>query len=232
MIDLERFSVFAGSFEQDLSPELEQIRESAREQGIPIIRREMQSFLRFLLCVSKPRRILEIGTGTGFSSLFMRACLLKQMGQDCDRYICIDTIEISAENARQARDHIDRLGARDMINLIEADAGTVLPQMEGPYDFVFLDGPKGQYEQYLPLLIERMAKGALLVADNVLKNGEILDSRYAVPRRQRTIHARMHTYLYEVTHNPKLVSSIIPLGDGVSLSVRLQEPDLAGDING
>ena len=213
MIDLERFSVFADSLEPDLDPELEKIREEAQQDGIPIIRREMQGFLRFLLHVSGPARILEIGSGTGFSALFM----LRSMP---DRDVLIDTVEHDPVNAEKARKNIRRMHAQERVRLIEADAAQALDALKGPYDFIFLDGPKGQYASYLPRLGELLDEGGILAADNVLTEGEIMESRYAVQRRQRTIHARMHDYLYQVTHSDMFVSSVISLGDGVCVSVK------------
>lgn len=221
MISTERFAVFASSFDEDLSPELEQIRTQASKKEIPIIRREMQAFLRFLLHVCHPSRILEIGTGTGFSSLFMLSCL-PQTGA------VIDTIEYSEQNACEAEKNIRRLGAQGRINLIRGDAGSVIPKLEQTYGLIFLDGPKGQYSRYLDDLVRLLEPGGILAADNVLKGGEIMDSRYAAARRQRTIHARMHDYLYRATHDGRLVSSIIPLGDGVCVSVR--QPDRASGL--
>ena len=213
MIDPCRFPVFAASFDSDLSPVLETIRREAEEEGIPVIRREMQEFLRFLLHVCRPDRILEIGSGTGFSSLFMASCL-------GETEAVIDTVEYSAVNAEAARANISRMNEGKRIRLIEADAGEVIPEMDDPYDFIFLDGPKGQYEAYLSDLIRLLNPGGILAADNVLKDGEIMESRYALPRRQRTIHSRMHDYLYAAMHDERLTSSIIPLGDGVCVSVR------------
>ena len=166
MIDRERLTIFASSFERDLSPELEDMRGEAIGQGVPVIRREMQSLLRFLLCVSRPCRILEIGSGTGFSSLFMRACLLEDAGMS-PAGIRIDTIEMSAERAHKAEAAIDSFKAQGQISLINADAALILPDLKGPYQFIFLDGPKGQYADYLPLLKKLLSSGGILAADNI-----------------------------------------------------------------
>ncbi len=229
MIDLDRFTIFARSFEQDLPAHLEELRSEAISQGIPIIRREMQGLLRFLLCVSRPQNVLEIGSGIGFSALFMRACLEEYQSQASD--FQISTIEISHVHAEQTRRNIVRFGAQKSIHVIEADAAQVLNEVSGPFQFVFLDGPKGQYAEYLPVIIDKLDAGGILVADNILKEGEIMESRFAVARRQRTIHARMHAFVYAVTHEPRLVSCILPIGDGVSVSVKRSRKLERNDIN-
>ena len=213
----DRFSVFAESFESDLSPALEQLRLKAEGEGIPIIRREMQGFLRFLLHVRRPSKVLEIGSGVGFSALFMLSCL-EEIMEFSD--IHIDSIEINPDHVREATEHVSRFDADQTINLIEGDAHEVLNQLNGPYDFIFLDGPKAQYPLYLPRLIDLMNPGDILVADNILKEGEIIESKYAVERRQRTIHMRMRAFLSQAMHDERLTSTILSVGDGVCVSVR------------
>ena len=213
----DRFSVFSESFEPDLSPELEQLRLKAEREGIPIIRREMQGFLRFLLHVCKPSKILEIGSGIGFSALFMYSCLEELKDTES---IHIDSIEINPDHVREAAEHVSLFDADEYINLIQGDACEVLDQLDGLYDFIFLDGPKAQYPLYLLKLIELLNQGGMLVADNILKEGEIFESKYAVERRQRTIHMRMREFLNLATHEERLTSTILSVGDGVCVSVR------------
>lgn len=213
----DRFSVFAQSFEPDLSVELEKLRLEAEREGIPIIRREMQGFLRFLLHVRKPSRVLEIGSGIGFSALFMFSCLGEIMELSD---IHIDSIEIDPEHVRKATEHVSRFDADKNIKLIEGDAHEELDQLIAPYDFIFLDGPKAQYPLYLPRLIDLLNPGDMLVADNILKEGEIIESKYAVERRQRTIHMRMREFLNQVMHDERLTSTVLSVGDGVCVSVR------------
>ena len=213
----DRFSVFAESFEPDLSPKLEKLRLDAEREKIPIIRREMQGFLRFLLHVRKPSRVLEIGSGIGFSALFMLSCL-EEIMELSD--IHIDSIEINPDHVREATEHVSRFDADKSINLIEGDACEELDQLIAPYDFIFLDGPKAQYPLYLPKLIDLLNPGDMLVADNVLKEGEIIESKYAVERRQRTIHMRMREFLNQAMHDERLTSTVLSVGDGVCVSVR------------
>lgn len=212
MIVDERIVTFINSLDTENSEILEAIEQEALADGVPIIRREMQSFLKVLLLLQKPMRILEVGTAVGFSALLMS----EYVPEGCK----ITTIENYEKRIPAARENFRRAGKEKMITLIEGDAAEVLAGLEGPYDFVFMDAAKGQYIHYLPDVLRILAEGGCLVSDNVMQDGEIFESRFAVERRSRTIHARMREYLYELKHNDMLTTSIIPLGDGVALSVK------------
>lgn len=105
---------------------------------------------------------------------------------------------------------------------MEGDALEALKDLEGPYDFIFMDAAKGQYIHFLPDILRLMPIGGLLVSDNILQDGDILESRYAVTRRNRTIHGRMREYLYTIKHHDQLRTDILPIGDGVTVSVRMK----------
>ena len=114
--------------------------------------------------------------------------------------------------------------------LIPGDASEVLKVLSGPYDFIFMDAAKGQYIHYLPDVMRLLASGGTLVSDNVMQDGDVIQSRFAVERRNRTIHARMREYLYELKHSDSLVTAVIPLGDGVAVSVKQDaKPRETGD---
>lgn len=212
MIVDERIVTFIHSLDTKNSSLLEEIEQEARLAEVPIIRREMQSFLKVLLMIQKPLKILEVGTAVGFSALLMSEYAPK----DCR----ITTIENYEKRIPIARENFRRAGKEDVITLIEGDAAEVLKTLEGTYDFVFMDAAKGQYIHYLPDVMRLLAPGGVLVSDNVMQDGDVIESRFAVERRNRTIHARMREYLYELKHNEALETSIIPLGDGVAVSVR------------
>lgn len=212
MIVDERIVTFINSLDTKNSSLLEEIEQEARLADVPIIRREMQSFLKVLLMIQKPLKILEVGTAVGFSALLMSEYAPK----DCR----ITTIENYEKRIPIARENFRRAGKEDVITLIEGDAAEVLKTLEGTYDFVFMDAAKGQYIHYLPDVMRLLAPGGVLVSDNVMQDGDVIESRFAVERRNRTIHARMREYLYELKHNEALETSIIPLGDGVAVSVR------------
>lgn len=212
MIVDERIVTFINSLDTKNSSLLEEIEQEARLADVPIIRREMQSFLKVLLMIQKPLKILEVGTAVGFSALLMS----EHAPEDCR----ITTIENYEKRIPIARANFRRAGKEDVITLIEGDAAEVLKTLEGTYDFVFMDAAKGQYIHYLPDVMRLLAPGGVLVSDNVMQDGDVIESRFAVERRNRTIHARMREYLYELKHNEALETSIIPLGDGVAVSVR------------
>ena len=175
----------------------------------------MQSLISFLLEMKKPNAVLEIGTAVGFSSMFMS----EYVPEDT----IIDTIEKVPIRIKCAKENFERYGKNDRITLYEGDAVDVLKKLaaEGrKYDFIFMDAAKGQYIHYFPEVMRLLAKGGCLVSDNVMQDGDIIESRFAVERRNRTIHARMREYLYELKHNEELVTSIIPLGDGVTVSIK------------
>ena len=212
MIVDERIITFINSLDTKNSEILEDIEREALADNVPIIRREMQSFLKVLLMVKKPMRVLEVGTAVGFSALLMSG-YLPEGGH-------ITTIENYEKRIPIARENFRRAGKEDKITLIEGDATEVLAEMEGTFDFIFMDAAKGQYIHYLPNVLRLLSDGGCLVSDNVMQDGDIIESRFAVERRDRTIHARMREYLYELKHREDLVTSIIPLGDGVAVSIK------------
>ena len=212
MVVDERIVTFINSLDTQNSDILESIEKEALDTYVPIIRKEMQSFLKVLLKMQKPMSILEVGTAVGFSALLM-SDYMPEGGH-------ITTIENYDKRIPIARNNFKRAGKEDVITLIEGDANIVMKDLEGEFDFIFMDAAKGQYINYFPHVMRLLKKGGLLVSDNVLQDGDIIESRYAVERRNRTIHARMREYLYELKHNEELITSIIPLGDGVALSFK------------
>ena len=212
MIVDERMVTYIRSLEVPESAVIEAIEQEALRDRVPIIRKEMQSFLKVLLMIKRPMRILEVGAAVGFSSILMSE-YMPEGGH-------ITTIENYEKRIPIARENFRRAGKADRITLIEGDAAEVLTELTGEYDFIFMDAAKGQYIHYFPEVMRLLAKGGCLVSDNVMQDGDIIESRFAVERRNRTIHARMREYLYELKHNEELVTSIIPLGDGVTVSIK------------
>lgn len=212
MITDERIVTFINSLDTENSEILEAIEREARASDVPIIRREMQSFLKVLISLQKPASILEVGTAVGFSALLMS----EYAPAGCR----ITTIENYEKRIPIARENFIRAGKEEQITLIEGDAAKVLAQLGGGFDFIFMDAAKGQYIHYLPDVMRLLSEGGCLVSDNVMQDGDVIESRFAVERRNRTIHARMREYLYELKHREDLVTSILPLGDGVAVSVK------------
>ena len=208
----ERIAVYLRSLESPENPLLEEIEQEALASYVPIIRKETQSFLKTLLTMLRPARVLEVGTAVGFSALLMSEYLPEGAH--------ITTIEKYEKRIPIARQNFRRAGKEEQITLIEGDAMEVLRSLDGPFDFVFMDAAKGQYPHYLPEVLRLLTPGGVLMSDNVLQDGSLIESRFAVERRDRTIHSRMREYLYELKHREDLMTSILPLGDGVALTVK------------
>ena len=212
MIVDERLVTYINSLDAGNTAMLDQIEREATADYVPIIRKEMQSFLKFLLAMKKPARILEVGTAVGFSAILMA---------EYDPVPCqITTIENYEKRIPIARENFKRAGKEAQIALLEGDAAEVLKTLEDPYDFIFMDAAKGQYIHFLPEILRLVAKDGVLVSDNVLQDGDVIESRFAVTRRNRTIHKRMREYLYTLTHSEELVTAVLPVGDGITLSTR------------
>ena len=211
MIIGERLTCYIDSLDRGNTPFLDEIEKYALAHQIPVVRKSMQSLLKFLLAARNPERILEIGTAIGFSALLM--C---EYGPENSR---ITTIEKDGNRIALARENFRRAGKEAKITLLEGDAAEILQNLEGPYPMIFMDAAKGQYIHFLPDILRLMGPGSLLVSDNVLQDGDVIQSRFAVTRRNRTIHARMREYLYELKHRPELETVVLPVGDGVALSV-------------
>ena len=203
---------YINSLDRGNTPFLEELEQTALRDRVPVIRREMQSFIKTFLAMNQPGRILEVGTAIGFSTLLM--C---EYGRED---LQIVTIENYDKRIPIARENFRRAGREDQITLLEGDAGELLKTLEGPFDMIFMDAAKGQYIHWLPDIRRLMAKGSVLISDNVLQEGDIIESHYLVDRRKRTIYKRMREYLYELKHDPSFVTSILPLGDGVTVSVK------------
>lgn len=213
MIVDERCVSFINSLDPGNPDYLNEIELNARKTNVPIIRTEMQSFLKLLLSIKKPLRILEVGTAIGFSALLMSEYAPKEC--------MVTTIEKYEKRIPIAQGNFEKAGKLNQITLLTGDATDILKTLKEPYDFIFMDAAKGQYIHFLPDILRLLNQGGILVSDNVLQDGDIIESRYAVTRRNRTIHARMRDYLYELKHMDNLITSILPVGDGVTVSVKI-----------
>lgn len=215
MIIDERLFTFINSFDKGNSQFLDELEQEAKRDYVPIIRKDMQNLLRFLLRLKRPLKILEVGTAVGFSALLMA----ENTTEDCQ----ITTIENYEKRIPIARENFKKAGMEKRITLLEGDATEILKELNGTYDFIFMDAAKGQYLNFLPDLLRLLSQDGMLVSDNVLQDGDLMESRYAVTRRNRTIHSRMRDYLYELKNNPLLETVILPVGDGVTVSIRMDE---------
>lgn len=214
----ERVLVFMESLYEDSTPFLRAQEEKALREGIPIIRPQTQRLIRFLLALRQPAKLLEIGTATGFSALYMlhyapASATLLSMERDETRW-------------REAKDNLHaavvagELDREERCSLELGDAAVLLPALKGTFDFIFLDAAKGQYLHFLPALVRLLTPGGILLSDNIFQDGEILESRYAVRRRDRTIHRRMRDYLFALTHSDQLETLLLQEGDGAAVSLK------------
>lgn len=210
MVVDERLVTYINSLDRGNTEILDTIEREALDSYVPIIRKEMQSFLKLLLAMQKPKRILEVGTAVGFSAILMA---------EYNPYPCeIVTIENYEKRIPIARENFVRAGKENQITLIEGDATVVLKALEEPFDMIFMDAAKGQYINFMPDILRLLKKDGVLVSDNVLQDGDIIESHFVVTRRNRTIHKRMREYLYELTHRDDLVTAVLPIGDGITVS--------------
>lgn len=215
MIDSERTEAYIDSLDTGNTEFLNALEEEALKTNVPIIRRPTQSLIRFLLTMNKPASILEVGTAIGFSAILM--------AQYSEENAHITTIEKYEKRIPIAKENFEKSGFKDKITFLEGDASDILKELAEKgetYDMIFMDAAKGQYMNFLPMVKKMMKPGSLLVSDNVLQDGDIIESRFAVTRRNRTIHSRMREYLFALTHDDELVTDILPVGDGMALSVR------------
>lgn len=212
MIVEERLNTYINSLDCGKPVFLMELEEEAHRNYVPVIRTETQNFLKLLLAMNRPKRILEVGTAVGFSAL-----LMEYFNPEACK---ITTIENYAKRIPIARENFMRAGKQNVIELLEGDAAEVMKSLTEPYDFIFMDAAKGQYIHFLPEVMRLLKLGGILVSDNVLQDGDIIESRFAVTRRNRTIHKRMRDYLYELTHMEALTTSVLPVGDGITVSVR------------
>ena len=218
--DPERMEVFIEAMTPPGPVHLQDLELEALAAGVPIIRPQTQNLLRFFLTMKRPSRILEIGTAVGFSALFMQ----HYAPAEC-RIITIEKDRVRAQKARENFARYGRIsteGGQTGITLMEGDAIEVLGGIreDESFDLVFMDAAKGQYIRFLPDAVRLLGSGGLLITDNILQEGEVLSSRFAVTRRNRTIHARMRTYISALMEEERLETLLLPTGDGAAVSLK------------
>ena len=259
MIADERITEYLRALEPEIPSYLAELEQKAIADRVPIIRKDAQALLRFLIRMKRPMRILEIGSAIGFSCMYMSEYMPENAR--------IATIEKVPMRIRPAKLHLSAAPRAEGIALLVGDASEVLKKLAGEtvmaenrvfgepekenethagerkaeqleeiflpagersnwngeylsgcYDFIFMDAAKGQYMNFLPYIRRLLAKDGIFVTDNVLQEGSLADSKFAITRRDRTIHKRMREYLYELTHNPELNTTVLPVGDGMTIT--------------
>ena len=212
MITDKHVEEYINTLSDELVSYLADIEKKALADGVPIIKKPTQNLLKFIIKNNKIESILEVGSAIGFSALLMSE-YLGETGR-------IITIEKMHSRVVEAKNNIKKADKEDVIELIEGDALEELAQINTKFDMVFIDAAKGQYNNYFDDIIDKINIGGILLCDNVLQEGEIASSRYAVARRNRTIHARMREFLHIITHDSRLNTIVLPIGDGVTLSYK------------
>lgn len=193
------------------SKALEEIRAEAKRNYIPIIKRDTENFLKFVLKMQNPDSILEIGCAVGYSA----AVMLENSDAD------IVTVEKMPERVEEAKRNIKYADFESRTSILEGDAGEILKSMVDKgekFDFIFMDAAKAQYITWLPMVKKLLKESGMIFSDNCLQEGDLAESSFAIRKRDKTIHKRMREYIYLLLHDETLESWIFSIGDGVLLS--------------
>lgn len=216
-MEYERIQTFIQAYSKDDKESLQKIYDNAVATGVPVIRIEMRDYLKTILNMTHPTRILEVGTAVGYSSLYMAECL-SEIGLDFH----IASIELDENNAKIAEQNIRYLGRQKQINIHVGDAAEVMKRMREKrfeYDFIFIDAAKSQNQVYMEEAIQMAHPGTVIITDNIFMDSEILESHFLVEKRDRTIHDRLRQYLHSIKNDPRIETSIVAVGDGIAMSV-------------
>jgi len=198
---------------------LKELENYAAQHKVPIVHKEVSEFLKVLLKVQKPKRILEVGCAIGYSSILFASTI----GDDVE----IITVERNEKMIEKAKENIKLAGFEKNITILEGDAEEKLKEVEGEFDMIFIDAAKGQYQLFYDLVIDKLKVDGLLISDNILYQGMVAHDDFVI-RRKITIVKRMRNYLDYICNCNYLNTSLIPIADGVALSYKQSE---RGDIN-
>ena len=214
LISNENLEDFILSLSRNTDNDFFELKEYAKVNDVPIIRDSTKNLIKLIINIKKPKEILEVGTAIAYSSLIMASV---------DKNIKITTIEDFARRQQEAEKNIKEYDKNNQITLIKDDATNFFNENKDKkelYDIVFLDAAKGQYINWLPFIKKLMKKDSILIADNIFKDGEILESKFAIKKRNRTIHKRMREYLNSIFNDDELKSFILNIEDGVAVSIK------------
>ena len=191
--------------------DLLELEKFAIENRVPIIQKETAKFLEFMISMKEPNNILELGTAIGYSSILMS----KTLNNKCK----ITTIERDEKMINLAKENIKSFGLEDNIEIKEGECLEILEKLDDKYDLIFMDAGKGHYDHFLPHCLRLLSDKGVIIADNVLFRGMVA-SDDLVKRRKITIVKRMRTYLDIVSNDKNLITTVIPMGDGIALTKR------------
>lgn len=190
---------------------LKEIEDFAKENGVPIVQKEAGKFLEFMVSMKRPLKILELGTAIGYSSILMYNAAKTNPN--------IVTIERSQEMIKLAKENLKKFNLEDKITIKEGDCLEILENLDEEFDLIFMDAGKGHYNHFLPHCLRLLKQDGIIIADNVLFRG-MVPSDDLVKRRKITIVKRMRTYLDMVSNDENLITSVIPMGDGIAITKR------------
>jgi len=189
------------------------LEEKAEREHVSIVAQEVAQFLYCLAAQKRARHILEIGTAIGYSTIWLARVARENDGR-------VTTIEINQRRYEKALQSIEKSGLHEVIQVIKGHATDILPTLEESYDFIFVDAAKGQYSLFLEVLYPKLEPGGLIVFDNVLAEGLVICDDEVIARRQRTMIRRLREFLQVFVNHPGLISTIIPMGDGIAFGVK------------
>ena len=184
---------------------LERLEKFAEENGHPIADPEVAQLMRALVRITRPRRVLEVGTNIGYSVI--------TLGRECDPEVVVETIEIDHNTLTMAKRFVAEAALPCHVVFHEGAALDVLPRLTGPFDFVFIDCVKTEYEDYLDALLPKLERGAVIVCDNLLWKGRVAAGDHDAPTDA------LRAFNRRITTDPRLITSVLPLGDGTGVSV-------------
>lgn len=215
-INFDYISEYIRALIPEGEPLLRQIEEQAhaQESYVPIAKPETAQLLGLLLRLKKPARVLEIGTGCAYSTIIIG----RETAPECK----ITTVERYENVYERALSNLQRAGLSDKVKPLLGEAAEILPMLETPFDFIFLDAAKGQYINFLPELKRLLSPGGILLSDNVLYKGMTAENSL-LERRKITIVKRLREYLEAISGDPELKTLTMPIGDGIALSLRKEE---------
>lgn len=193
-------------------PLLREMEEQALQETIPVVTPAVGHFLSLLVQMAQAQNILEIGTAIGYSTMWLARAAAQTGGR-------VTTIDMNKDRRAQALAYFERAGVSSLIHSLEGDARKQLPTLTSTYDFVFIDAAKGEYLDYLNLIYPLIASKGLLVVDNVLFRGWVVPESTFAPKYDRMVRG-LRQFLQELCENPAFDTSVLPFGDGVSVSRR------------
>lgn len=205
-LSYEQIFDYIDEFNYKKNEKMDILRKDAEKNNVPIIKKDVENFLRTFLLITKPKKILEIGCAIGYSSIFMSNTLSNS--------VKIDTLEISEDMKKLAEENFEKFGINN-INIILGNALDTIPTLNDTYDMVFMDAAKGHYEEFYKLMSKNVDKNGIIICDNILFRGHLCKKRLEIPRRLRTIHKRMNMFFDDIKNDDKVSYDLLPLGDGV-----------------